>query len=106
MGIVAQINCPKEVTDIFKQVKDDLKIELTQSMHRELLKMIHDHTVDKDLKNINITERVYLENLTRQNFINSLIKVRNAYLYLISILVGDFAGLKTPQPTTGYTMYH
>jgi len=106
IGISAQLNSPKEVTDIFKQVKEPQKIELTQSMHRELLKIVNDHTIDKDLKNIIITERIYLENLTRQNFMNSHTKVRNAYLYLISVLRYNFAGLKNPQPTTGYSMYH
>ncbi len=106
VGISAQLICPKEVTNIVKQVKEDLKIELTQSMHRELLKMIHDHTIDKDLKNIIITERIYLDNFTQQNFQNSLTIVRNTYLYLISVLRGHFAGLKPSQPTTGYTMYH
>jgi len=106
IGISAQINSPKEVTDIFKQVKEDLKTELIQSMHRELLKIVHDHVIDKDLKNITVTERIYLENLTRQNFMNSHTNVRNAYLYLISVLRGHFAGLKNPQTTAGYTMYH
>lgn len=105
--ISAQIPFGKDVTDLFKKVQPDLKQELTQSLHRELLKIIHDHTVDKDLKNIVMTQRIYLDGgLSRHNFMDAFIKVRNAHLYLISVLRGHFAGLKMPHPTTGYTMYH
>ena len=105
--ISAQIVFGKDDKDIFKKVQPDLQQELIQSLHRELLKLVHDHSVDKDLKNIQMTERVYIDGgLNRNNFMDALVKVRNAYLYLTSVLIGHFGGLELPKATTGYTMYH
>jgi len=95
-----------EVTKIVKKLDDDTKIKLSQSIHRSLLTMVQDHQIKPNLETITITERIYVENITRQNFFGSIIKVRNTALYLISVLRGHFAQSKTSQPSTpSHDMY-
>ena len=107
IGITTRLVQPKEVVDIFKQVDKELRIELLQSMHRELLKMIQDHNIDGGLKSISLIEKVFVENLTRQKLIECIIRLRNSSLYLLSVLRHQFAGLQTPQPkTSDFSMYH
>jgi len=106
IGVTTRLNQPKEVVEIFKEVKKELRVNLLQSMHRELLKMVQDHNIDGNLKTISLVERVYVENLTRQKLIESVIKLRNTSLYLVSVLRGQFAGLQTLQPkTSDLSMY-
>lgn len=100
MGIVTGISLPKNIIAIFEKLDKGSKIELIQSLHRTLLSMIQDHVVDGDLKKISITERVYVENLTRQKFMESFIKLRNTLLYLIAVLRHTFGQEEAPQPST------
>jgi len=100
VGIVCQLRLPKDVTNIVKEFTDEQKVKLTQSLHRELLKMIQDHTVDKNLDFVLITERVYFDNLNRQKLMDGITKIRNVMLYLISLIRDKFGGFDTPPPST------
>jgi len=98
--IASTINQPKEVTDIFKKLSKTEKVSILQSMHRELLKIIQDHHIGNDLKSISLIERIYIENLTRQKFMESLLRLRNMDLYLISVLRHHFGQQEPPPPVT------
>ncbi len=107
IGITTRLVQPKEVVGIFKQVDKELRIDLLQSMHRELLKMVQDHNIDGGLKSISLIEKIFVENLTRQKLIESIIRLRNTSLYLLSVLRHQFVGLQAPQPkTSDFSMYH
>ena len=105
IGISMNIKIPKEIVDIISELKEGEKISITQAMHRELLKLIQDHKIDKDLKDIQADERVYLDGLTRHNFMQSFVRVRNVQLYLISVLRNKFGGEITATSTPDHSMY-
>jgi len=95
-----------DVTKIVKKLDNDTKNKLSQSIHRSLLTMVQDHHIKPNLESISLIERVYVENITRQKFYESLIKIRNTVLYLLSVLRGHFAQSKTSQPSTpSHDMY-
>jgi len=89
-----------EVTKIVKKLDEDTRAKLLQSIHRSLLSMVQDHGIKKNLETITLSERLYVENITRQKFYESLIRVRNTTLYLLAVLRGHFAQSKVPQPST------
>lgn len=106
LGVSAGIVPPKEIVDIVKKLSDGEKIQLTQAMHRELLKIVQDHHVDKNLEKVDVIERIYPENITRQKFMDSLLRVRNAQLYLISVIRNRFGGQAgNPPSTSDHSMY-
>ncbi len=98
--ITCHMIMPKEVTEIVAELKPEQKIKLVQALHRELLKIVQDHIVNKDLKSITFSERVYIDNLKRQRLMDSILKVRNVAFYLISSLRKEFGGFETPPPST------
>ena len=100
-----RIQSPQNIVDKITQLKMEQKIELTQAMHRELLKLVQDHQIDKNLKSIQVDERVFLDGFTRQKFMESFIRVRNVQLYLISVLRNKFGGEVTPTSTSDHSMY-
>lgn len=100
IGISSTINQPKEVTDIFKKLSKTEKNSILQPMHRELLKIVQDHHIDGNLKSISLIERIYVENLTRQKFMESLLRLRNMDLYLVSVLQHHFGQQEPPPPIT------
>ncbi len=100
------LSMPKEVTDIMKKLDVGSKAKITQSMHRSLLSMVQDHHIGANLDSITLTERVFTENFSRQKFYESLIRIRNTTLYLISVLRGHFAQMGPAQPSTpSHDMY-
>jgi len=106
IGIAMNIQLPKKITDIVAKLTAGQKIELTQAMHRELLKLIQDHAIDKNLKHVQADERVYLDGLTKQKFMESFTRVRNVQLYLISVLRNKFGGeAVTTTSTPEHPMY-
>lgn len=106
LGITVQLIMPPTVIEIVKKLPKVSKIELIQSLHRTLLSMIQDHVIDGELKSIKLTERIYVENLTRQKLFESILKLRNTLLYLISVLRHNFGQEEAPQPsTTNHSFY-
>lgn len=105
IGITMNIKIPDSIVNIISKLKDEQKIEIKQAMHRELLKIIQDHRIDKDLKEIQANERVYLDGFTRHTFIKSFVRVRNVQLYLISVLRNKFGGEITATSTSDHSMY-
>lgn len=106
IGITMTIRLPKKITDIVAKLTDNQRIELTQAMHRELLKLIQDHAIDPNLKQIEVDERVYLDGFTKQKFMESFRKARNVHLYLISVLRNKFGGeAVTTTSTPEHPMY-
>ena len=107
IGISSGVRNPqKEIVDVFKKLEDGDKIQITQAMHRELLKMVQDHHIEKNLVSVDVTERIYPENLNRQKFMDSFIRVRNAQLYLVSAIRNRFGGqVGNPPSTLIHPMY-
>jgi len=104
--ITCHMIMPKEITGVVAELKLEQKVKLVQALHRELLKIVQDHTVNKDLEFITFGERVYIDNLKRQSLMDSILKVRNVALYLLSSLRKEFGGFETPTPSTPeFSMY-
>jgi len=104
LGTTLQL--PKEVIDIMKQLDNNSKIKLTQSMHRALLSLVQDHSIQPNLETITLTERVFTDNFTRQKFYESLIRIRNTTMYLISVLRDHFGQSGTTETSTpSHDMY-
>ncbi len=106
IGISMNIKIPEEIIkNTISKLKEEEKTGVKQAMHRELLKIIQDHRIDKDLKEIGADERVYLDGFTRHRFMKSFLRVRNVQLYLMSVLRSKFGGEINTTSTSNHSMY-
>ncbi|HJT10233.1 MAG TPA: DUF2299 family protein [Candidatus Nitrosotalea sp.] len=94
LQIVTKLSHPPEIQKSMSSLDDEEKLELFESLKVELLKIGVDYEISDNLDSITFVKFVYLNDMTRTLFMESLKMVRNATLLVISLLSRRF--------TTGY----
>ncbi len=101
LQIVTKLVHPTEIQKAVNSLDDEEKLELFESLKRELLKLGVDYEISAILDSITFAKFVYLDDITRTLFTESLRNVRNAVLLVISLLAGRFStGYQSLPPHT------
>lgn len=74
------------------------KFEFLEYLKRELLSQGVDFNLSKKMDDLTIASFVYLEDLTRTLFMNSIKSIRNSATIVISILLEKFSLSESPTP--------
>lgn len=101
LQIVMRLGNPKEVQEGYVSLTGEEKIRIVEGLKMELLKLGVDYELSAKLESVTIAKVVYLEDMNRTMFMESLRAVRNASLLTISILSRSFnLGYKSIPPHT------
>lgn len=88
LQIVTKLVHPGEIQKAMNALDDEEKLELFETLKRELLKLGIDYEISSQLDSITFAKFVCLDDMTRTLFTDSLRNVRNAVLLVISLLAG------------------
>lgn len=101
LQIVTKLVHPAEIQKAMNSLDDEEKLELFENLKRELLKLGVDYEISTGFDDITFVKFVYLEDMTRTLFIESLRNVRNAVLLVISLVAGRLStGYQSLPPHT------
>lgn len=101
LQIVIKLVFPTEIQQAMNSLDDEETLKLLESLKRELLKIGVDYELPTKLDGITFAKFVYLDDITRTLFMESLTVVRNAALFVISLLSERFmTGYESTPPHT------
>lgn len=101
LQIVMNLENPKVIQEGFASLTEEEKLEVVEALKMELLKLGVDYEMSANLDSVTLAGMVYLEDMTRTTFMESLRAVRNAALMTISILSRRFnLGYESTPPHT------
>lgn len=89
---------PEEMQKSFSLLTDIEKFKFLEKIKRNLLEQNVDFNLSKKMDHIDIVDYVYLEDLTRTNFMKSIKSVRNAATITVSTLIQEFSLIHNPTP--------
>ena len=93
-----KIKYPIPMRESFSSLSSIQKFKFLEMIKRNLLKLNVDFSISSEMNHLDIVNYVYLEDLTRTAFMNSLKSIRNAATITISLLIEEFSLIRTPTP--------
>lgn len=93
-----KIKYPSQMKESFSLLSPIQKFKFLEMIKRNLLELNVDFTISSEMDHLDIVNYVYLEDLTRTVFMNSLKSIRNAGTITISLLTEEFSLIRTPTP--------
>jgi len=89
---------PPAVQQGFMSIDDMEKIRTIEALKRDLIKLGVEYSISDNFSTVMIVKELYLQDLTRTVFMESLKLVRNAAIFVISILSEKLATEQTATP--------
>jgi hypothetical protein len=89
IGVYSGISFTEEQKRSFDVLKPDIKRSITNEIINGLSMMnllINIHPSDKDVKEVHFQEIIYFDGLTKDRIMNSIPKVLNGFLYMLTVL--------------------
>jgi hypothetical protein len=89
---------PPAVQQGFMSIDDVEKIRTIEELKRDLIKLGVEYNISDNFSTVVLVKELYLQDLTRTTFMESLKLVRNAAIFVISILSEKLATEQTATP--------
>jgi len=97
----AIVNITEEHRKKFESLREDRRREILWKLRFRLLLMSVDFTgVTEPMQNVMLTQRIYLDGLTKDAFIQRFLMVRNAVITVIWSIIQDLEGVEPPAEST------
>lgn len=90
---------PSAVQQGFMSLGDAEKIRTLEKLKRDLIRLGVEYSISDNFSIVTIVKELYLQDLTRTAFMESLRLVRNAAIFVISILSEKLATEQTATPS-------
>ncbi|MDE2026861.1 MAG: DUF2299 family protein [Patescibacteria group bacterium] len=86
------------IQQAFMALAEEEKIKVLEELKRDLIRLGVEYNISGEFSDIVIVREIYIEDLTRTSFMDSLKIVRNATIFVISILSEKLAIKQVPTP--------
>jgi len=98
----ARVNISDEHRSKFESVAEEKRREILWKLRFRLLMMNVDFAgVAEPMQAVLLTQRIYLDGLTKDTFIQRFLTVRNAVIAVIWSIMQDLEGVEPPAESTG-----
>jgi hypothetical protein len=102
----ANVQISDEHRKLFESLPEEKRREVLWTLRFRLLQMNVDFAgVGEPMKNVVLTQRIYLDGLTKDAFIQRFLTVRNAIIAVIWSTIKDLQAIKPPEKSTEKTKH-
>lgn len=89
---------PPTIQEGFTLLSEEEKIKALEELKRDLLKLGVEYNISAEFSEVTIVKEIYIQDMTRTSFMESLKVIRNAAIFLISILSEKLAVKQVATP--------
>jgi hypothetical protein len=93
----ARVNLADEHRKMFENLPQDKRRKILWDLRFRLLSMKVDFAgVTEPMQSVQVTQRIYLDGLTKDNFLQRFVTVRNALITVIWSIIQNLEGVEPP----------
>ncbi len=89
---------PPTIQKGFTALAEEEKIKILEELKRDLMRLGVEYNISAEFSDVVIVKELYIQDLTRTSFMESLKQVRNAAIFVISILSEKLASKQIATP--------